>query len=198
MKHTIKSPGIRLFKTIGLVLTLGTSMTACSSGSEKWKEEVQLSDGKIIVVERETVRERGGGEWAQNSSGSKPKERRITFNLPDGSRQVIEWRSKKIDSQTWPESLVLLDITPSQIAVFSILSISPICEIYSKYVYRGGVWTEETLPEKFTARTTNLLIRDGVDMPKYLNLEAKHKANSDSRYRDALKQVGPSRQVCSS
>jgi hypothetical protein len=37
-------------------------MSVCSSGSEKWKEEVQLSDGRIIVVERETIRERGGDE----------------------------------------------------------------------------------------------------------------------------------------
>jgi len=44
-----------------------------STRTEKWKEEVQLSDGPVIVVERETVMERGGDEWAINRSGTKPE-----------------------------------------------------------------------------------------------------------------------------
>ena len=36
-----------------------------------------LNHGRIIVVERETQFEGGGGEWAHNRSLSKPKERRI-------------------------------------------------------------------------------------------------------------------------
>ena len=36
-------------------------------GTKKWQEEVKLSDGRIIVVERQTLTERGGDEWASNS-----------------------------------------------------------------------------------------------------------------------------------
>ena len=37
---------LKAFKTIGLILTLGVSMSACATGTFKWKEEVQLHDGK--------------------------------------------------------------------------------------------------------------------------------------------------------
>jgi hypothetical protein len=101
-----------------------------------------------------------------------------------------------VDSQTWPESPLLLDLDNAQPVVFSILSITAICDVYSKYVYQNGVWIEEALPEKFAERMTNLLIRDGVDMPKFVNVETKRKLNEDNRYRDSLKQVGPAKKVC--
>jgi len=170
-------------------------MSACSS-TEKWKEEVQLSDGRIIVVERETVRERGGDEWASNRSGTKPKEYRIRFTRPDGSGQMIEWRSTKKDDGMWPEIPLVFDIESGHPTIFSLVAISVGCEIYSKYVYRNGTWMEEPLPDQFSQRPTNLFFGDGNDMPKFVNLAEKHKRNSGIGYRRALKQVGPARKVC--
>jgi hypothetical protein len=187
---------LRVFKAIGLALILGVSLNACGSGSEKWKEEVQLSDGRVIVVERETIHERGGDEWAFNRSGSKPKEHRIRFAAPDESGQVIEWRSTKKSPQTWPEISLVLAIEAGHATIYSLLAISPGCEIYLKYVYRNGAWVEEALPEKFEQRTTNLFIRDGVDMPKFVNLEAKRIGNAETGYRPSLLRVGPTRQIC--
>lgn len=181
---------------LGLILMMGVSMSACGSGSEKWKEEVQLSDGRVIVVERETLHKGGGDEWASNRSGSMPKERKLRLPGPDGSAKMIEWRSTKIDFQTWPEKPLVLDVVAGQPIVFTLVAISSGCEVYSKYVYRDGIWVDEPLPEKFELRATNLFIRDGVDMPEFVNLESKHQGNSDSRYRRALKQVGPTLKVC--
>lgn len=65
---------LKVLKITTLALILGMCLTACGAGSEKWKEEVQLSDGKVIVVERELITEGGGDEWANNRSLSKPKE----------------------------------------------------------------------------------------------------------------------------
>lgn len=185
-----------VFKAIGLALTLGVSMSACGSGSEKWKEEVQLSDGRVIVVERETIHERGGDEWALNRSGSKLKEIRIRFPSPIGLGQMIEWRSTKTSPKTWPEKPLVLEVEKLQPTIYSLLAISPSCEIYLKYVYRNDVWIEERLPEKFEQRTTNLFIRDGVDMPKFVNLEAKRIGNAETGYRPSLLHVGPTRQIC--
>jgi len=76
---------VRAFQIIGLILALGVSMSADAGlfglfgGSDKWKEEVQLSDGRIITIGRETIRERGGDEWACNRSGTKPKQCPIQF-----------------------------------------------------------------------------------------------------------------------
>ena len=170
-------------------------MSACS-GTEKWKEEVQLSDGEIIVIDRETLREGGGDEWASNRSGSKPKEYRVKFSHPSALGKIIEWHSTKVDSQTWPESPLLLDLDNAQPVVFSILSITAICDVYSKYVYQNGVWIEEALSEKFAERTSNLFIGGGVDMPKLIDLAAKRRAIDDGGYRDSLKQVGPTKKVC--
>lgn len=149
--------------TIGLILTLGISMNAEAGffglfgGSEKWKEEVRLSDGRVIVVERELISEAGGDEWASNRSGTKPKEYRIRFSHPDRTQEKIGWQSTKKSPRTWPEVPLVLDMESGQPIVFSLVAISAGCEIYSKYIYHNGAWIEESLPEQFEKRTTNLL-----------------------------------------
>jgi hypothetical protein len=165
-------------------------------GSEKWKEEVQLSDGRIIVIQRETIHEGGGGEIVSNRSGTKPKERRIRFTHPDGSGKMIEWKSTKLSPRTWPEKPLILDLESGQPVIYAIVAISPGCEVYSRYVYKDGNWTEETLPKSFPERKTNLLLRDGVDMPRSVDLEDKQKMNSEIGTFKSLKKVGPNREIC--
>lgn len=192
---------LKAASTIGLILTLGVSMNAEAGffglfgGGNKWKEEVQLSDGRIIVVEREMISEAGGDEWASNRSGSKPKEYRIRFVNPDQSGKMIEWRSTKIDTQTWPEVPLILDIESQQPVVFSLGGVSICCEVYSKYVYQNGNWVEEPLPEKFEKRITNLLFGSQKNIPTLVNLEEKSKRNGGIGYRKSLMQVGPNRMV---
>lgn len=198
MKH--KTRPIVLFCSIFLLIV--ANMNAYGfffgfGGSEKWKEEVQLSDGRVIVIERETLHERGGAEWASNSSGTTPKERRIRFAHPDGSGKMIEWRSTKTSPHLWPEKPLILDIQSGEPFVFAVVGISEHrCEVYSKYIYHNGGWIEETLPEEFEKRITNLLIRDGRDMPKFVDLETKRKGNAEIGYSRSLRQVGPKLKVC--
>lgn len=188
--------------TLGLlvaILIMGTSMNAFGflgfGGTEKWKEEVQLSDGRIIVVERETLRERGGGEIVSNRSGTKPKEYRIRFAHPDGPEKMIEWRSSK-SYRTWPEIPLILDLESGQPVVYANVGVRARCGAYLKYAYRNGVWSEEALPETFEMRTTNLYLGLGVEMPKFVDLETKRKENKSKSYVAYLRQVGPARQVC--
>lgn len=189
----------KVINTIGLLLTLGISMHAQAGlfgfGSTSWKEEVRLSDGRVIVVERELIGEAGGDEWASNRSGSKPKEYRIRFANPDGSEKIIEWRSTKSDIQTWPEIPLVFDFESGSPIVFSLVAVSACCEIYSKYVYKNGNWSEEALPEKFEQRITNLLFGSQKNMPKFVSLEEKRKRNNKIGYRKSLTQVGPSHMV---
>ena len=186
---------IKQIAKFGLLLMMWVSLNACGSGSEKWKEEVQLSDGRIIVVEREMVREGGGDEWASNRSGSKPKEYRIRFEYPEGTGKMIEWKSIKIDDGRWPEVPLILDMQSGQPVIFTLVAISNCCEVYSKYVYRKGAWIEEQLPEQFEQHTTNLLFGSQKDLPSLLTLQKKQKRNGDIGYRHSLKQVGPNREV---
>jgi hypothetical protein len=186
---------MRLFLSILVMGVASISVFGCFAGTEKWQEEVQLSDGRVIIVDRETLHERGGGEIVSNRSGTKPKERRIRFTNPDGSGEVVEWRSTKKSPGTWPEKPLILDLESDHPVIYTLDSISIVYEFYSKYIYINGVWSEEVLPETFEKRITNLFIRDGVDMPKFVDLETKRKANAEIGYRRALRQVGPTRQV---
>lgn len=165
-------------------------------GSEKWKEEVQLNDGRIIVIDRETIRESGGDEWAFNRTGTKPKEYRIRFEYPQGSGKQVEWKSTKKSPRTWPEVPLVFDVESERPIIFSLVSISAGCEVYSKYAYRNGSWVEEQLSEQFAQRTTNLFLKLGVDMPSFVDLETKKDVNSSGDYRNAVKQVGPKIKVC--
>jgi len=187
-----------IFKKItklGILLMIGLSMTACS-GPIKWKEEVQLSDGKVIVVDRESIYESGGDEWASNRSGVKIKAFHIRFPNPDGSGKMIEWKTTKVSPRRYPEVPLVFDIEEGKPTVFTLLSVSPTCGVYSKYVYQNGIWTEKKLPEQFEKHTTNLLFGSYKDAPNLINFQEKYKRNDQPGYRKALKQVGPSIKVC--
>lgn len=179
---------------IGLVLVLGANLTACGAGSEKWKEEVQLSDGRVIVIERELVLERGGDEWASNHRGVKPKENRFRFTNPDGSGNVIEWHSIKNSPQRRPEIPLILDIVSDQFVVFSSVAKSGGCRIYLKYIYQNGVWVEEKLPSTFEQLATNLYVFQNEGL-KFINLEKKRENIADIRNQRFV-EVGPKHPNC--
>lgn len=187
---------LKVFKRFGLALILGLSLTACGAGSIKWKEEVQLSDGKVIVVERNAIYVSGGAEWSSNSSGSKIDEYRIRFEYPAGSGKLVEWRSTKKDLQTYPEIPLVFDLYTGQPTIFSLVAISLACEVYSKYIYKNGIWIEEPLPEQFEQHATNLLFASKKNLPTLLKLAEKNKRNDDIGHRRALYQAGPNLKVC--
>lgn len=176
---------------VGLVMT---GLAGCG-GSVKWKEEVQLGNGRIIVIDQEVITEWGGDEWAHNPSGSKPKEYRIRMTYPLNSNGSIEWRSVKKSPATYPELPLILDIESNQPVVFTAVYVDPICVVYTKYVYRNGLWEEETLPETFGERTPNLLIGSGSGI---ISLKTKLEKNDDIRYPKIIRKVGPSRKECHS
>jgi hypothetical protein len=181
------------------ILALAVALLAGCATEDKsviWQEEVRLSDGRVIVVNMETLRTLGGLELAHGGSGTRPKERRIKFVHPAGSGQTIEWRSKKTDSGQWPEQPLSLNIVGGNVVVLSVVGTSAACASYSKYVFREGAWIEEPLPEEFAALPTNLLLKSGPDMPKFVDLQAKISSNSDIRYLKRFRQVGPHRKVC--
>ena len=187
---------VKQITKLGLLLMMGLAITACGAGSEKWKEEVQLRDGKIIVIERQAIYESGGAEWASNRSGTKIKADVIRFSGLGGSGKIIDWKTRKTDSATYPEVPLVFDIEVGKPTIFTLLSVSAICDVYSKYVYQNGIWTEEKLTQQLESHTTNLLFGSQEALPSLLKLQEKYKRNDKSGYRQALKQVGPSIKVC--
>lgn len=183
-------------RILGLLLLLAATLLAGCARNVTWKEEVKLSDGRVIVVERETVRVPGGDDLAYGGSGSRPKERRIRIPNPDGSGKIIEWHSTKTDANYWPENPLVLDVVGDEVVVMSAVPVSPACDVYLKYAFRNGVWIEERLQEEFTSIKTNLLLMSGPDMPSFVDLENKASDIADIRYPRRLKQVGPHRTFC--
>lgn len=185
---------------ISILMMAVTSMTACGflgiGSTEKWKEEVQLSNGRVIVVYREIINEMGGDEWASNRSGLKPKADYIRFDYPDAAGKMVEWRTIKKSPRTYPEIPLILDIDSGYLVIFTLVGVGPACEVYNKYVYRNGAWIEEILPEKFEPRARNLFVRGSDDIPKLVNLEMKRNIDESGHSRRPVRQVGPGRKVC--
>lgn len=178
-----------------LLLTCCSLALAGCSRTVTWQEEVQLSDGRIIVVERETLRDIGGPELALGGSGTSPKERRIRFEYPFESGQQVEWRSIKMSGLQWPEIPLILDIQVNVPYVITLNSGNG-CLYYSKYIYRNEAWSEETLGEQIAPRKSNLLLKSGPQMAGFVNLFSKENENSDIRYDKSMRIVGPARSIC--
>lgn len=188
--HTVMQRIVKL----GLILMMGVSVTACSS-DQKWKEEVQLSDGRVIVVERDLLTEGGGDEWALNRSGSKPKDELIRFEYPFGSGKTIEWHSIKKSPNRYPEMPLVLDVESETPIIFSSVFGNGGCQVYSKYIFQNSRWIEEQLQPVFEKRATNLLIFDSRNKRAFFDLESKRENNSDVTLQ-IFKQVGPKHPYC--
>jgi hypothetical protein len=185
---------------------LGGGMSACTSTSDiSWKEEVQLSDGRVVVIEREVTLIGGASRPFLPEMGTgKFDEERIRFAISDGSGKDIEWRSTKRDYLTYPETPLVFELdSSSQPIILTIVgpvaATTPPCAKYSKYIFRNGVWTEEALPERFDQLATNLwLVRfpEKRYAPKLLTLAEKRKLNPTDECAPAFRQVGPSPSAC--
>jgi hypothetical protein len=186
------------FNALFWIVIFGLFATLFYPFDTNWKEEVQLSDGKVIVVERELIRGGGGDEWAANPSGTKPKEYRIQFADPNDSKKIVEWHSIK-KSGTWPEIPLILDVATGKFVVFSSVTNNVGCLIYNKYLYQNGVWVEEKLPPTFEQRTTNLFISRKKDFKKFIDLKTKQEIVSkhfSADRSDRYDQVGPTHPNC--
>ncbi len=90
-------------KTIGLVLALGVSMSACSD-TMSWKEEVKLHDGQVIIAERFYNL---GGKPTLESRERAALDLTATFSLPRSNKKII-WKNDFRNSVPEPNSLNLI------------------------------------------------------------------------------------------
>ena len=96
-----KAYWLKAVKTVAFAMILGASISACSK-TMSWKEEVQLSDGQIIIAERFYNL---GGYSAIESKERAALDMTVTFNLPSGK---IIWKNDFRDSVPEPNSLNLI------------------------------------------------------------------------------------------
>ncbi len=96
---------------LAMLLMFGASMSACAgifSHSKGWKEEVQLHDGRVLVVERHFNLD---GYPTPDSHERALLDETITFALPE-SKQKIYWTTEFRQDTPEPNSLgaLLLDV----------------------------------------------------------------------------------------
>ena len=163
MKNIVKLRDMSLFKTIGLVMTLGASITACSQTS--WKEEVLLHDGTIITAQRTYNL---GGKPGFDATERVPLDETVTFNLPNA--KTIIWKNDFKDTVPEPNSLnhFRFDI----VGVVPYLATYPAgCIAYNKWgrpnppqvllKYAAGQWQRITLaelPPVLINKTANVVV----------------------------------------
>lgn len=157
---------LKAFSTIGLILTLGVSMSADAGlfgfGGDSWKEEVLLHDGSKIIVKR-TV-ERGG----RHEIGQQPpiKEESLIFTVPT-TNERITWKNEYSEDVGFADFMpILIDIVQGTAYVV----FAPVgCLSYNKwgrpnppyvvFKYESKEWKRvplQELPAKI--KTPNLII----------------------------------------
>lgn len=195
---------LRVFKTIGLIFTLGVSMSACASlsgGGANWKEEVLLHDGSKIIVERSV--ERGG----RHEIGQQPpiKKQSLTFTLHT-TNERITWKSEFSEDVGLADfKPILLDIVQGAAYVVS----APVgCLSYNKwgrpnppyviFKYQSKEWQRITLQElPIEIKTPNLIISSPDNEiekigKSFVTVEMVQHANSDltqPEYKTILREV---------
>jgi len=141
-----------------LLCTLVLTMLGCSRMSESWKEEVRLSDGRLIVVKR-TAKGTITRDIAMRATGWKPKETTLRIAQVDGAAKPPVWRSFLIP--------VVMDYEPAS-STWSVVATYMWCSTwydmgrptspYVQYISVGGeAWRVVPLQPGWVGRRANLL-----------------------------------------
>ena len=149
-----------LVHTLRLILlcTLLLTMGGCSRMSESWKEEVRLSDGRLIVVKR-TAKGTITRDIAMRATGWKPKETTLRIAQVDGAAKPPVWRSFLIP--------VVMDYDPAS-STWSVVATYMWCSTwydmgrpvspYVQYISVGGeAWRVVPLQPGLVGKRANLL-----------------------------------------
>jgi len=194
-------PTFFILQQLGLafLLTVVAFPAACAPGNKtkivKWQEEVKLSTGKVIVVERET-RFKGGGDPFQGAADIMT----IRFHYPPDAKEVIEWRTVRHDAELHftPEYPLVLDVDPRRHGLYVITragGTTGACNEYWRYRYENGAWHDDMLPETFETRPSNLFLdAEKLTTPSYVNLEMNRESGKRKNIR--FRQIGPDRCLC--
>lgn len=141
-----------------LLCTLVLTMVACSRMSETWKEEVRLSDGRLLVVKR-TAKGTIKRDLAMRATGWKPGETTLRITQTQGGANPPVWRSGLIPvvmdydraSSTWT-------VVATHLFCSSWYDMGRPASMYVQYISVGGeAWQIVPLQPRWVNRRANLL-----------------------------------------
>ena len=148
---------VRAF-SLTLLCTLVLTMVGCSRMSESWKEEVRLSDGRLIVVKR-TAKGSITRDMAMRATGWVPRETTLRIAQVDGAAKPPVWRSGLIP--------VVMDYDPGS-STWAVVATYMFCDTwydmgrpaspYVQYISVGGdAWRVVPLQPGLIGKRANLL-----------------------------------------
>lgn len=161
------------------VLLAAALLAGCSRSAE-WREEVRLTSGQVILVQRQS----------SDSAAS------IRFSLPGQPGHTIVWHSLHDGGPLQLENPVVLDVENGVPVIFTVVSTSPGCRLFTKYSNTGAGWRQEVLPDRFKGRDMNLFIRSGLDIGELVTLDQKRRESSAISYSRSLRYLGPVDKAC--
>lgn len=141
-----------------LLCTLVVTMGGCSRMSESWKEEVRLSDGRLIVVKR-TARGTITRDMAMRETGWEPRETTLRIAQAEGNVNPPVWRSALIPvvmdydpaSSTW-------SVAATHLSCVTWYDMGRPASQYVQYISVGGeAWRVVPLQPGWAGRRANLL-----------------------------------------
>ena len=159
---------------------LSAVLSAGCSRSQQWQEEVRLGSGQVIVVQRQS----------SDSAAS------IRFVLPGQPGRAIVWNSLHDGGPLHLENPVVLDVENGVPVIFTVVSTSPGCRLFTKYSNTAAGWREEVLPDRFKGRDMNLFILSGLDIGDLVTLDQKRRESSAISYSRSLRFLGPVDKAC--
>lgn len=190
---------IKQMAKLGLILMMGVSMNVDAGWfghSKGWKEEVQLHDGRVLLIERSFNL---GGFPTLDARERRLLDESFTFTLPESSQKVV-WKTDFDNTVPEPNSLgpLLLDI----VGGIPYLATSPAgCIAYNKwgrpnppyilFKYVNAVWQQIPLKE-FPAELVqaNLMNMPASDQLKpYYNVAAVKAKLADGNISDYAKTI---------
>ncbi|HAF43498.1 MAG TPA: hypothetical protein DCK83_00760 [Gallionellaceae bacterium] len=195
-----------------MILMLGASMSACAGligHTASWEEEVQLHDGRKIIVK---VKDNLGGYPAIESREHSTIDETITFKLPDENRE-IEWKMGYRDDLLEPNSLNLIRFDVVN-GVPYIATYPAGCIAYNKwgrpnppqvlFKYEGEQWKRIALAdlplELFNTNANVIVGRPASSLLKsFYTVEGVDAANHDiyaPEFRTILREAVPVNQLC--
>ena len=180
---------MKLFKY--LTFALFPILAACGRESTfEWKEEVQLQDGRVIVVTQKRRYER---VYDGQSTGNLARSASLSFSLPETGNQTVEWQQHLMPRVLGIHQgkLYIVGFPPTY---REFIEYGKIKAGWIGYVLNGSQWEQipfEQIPTEIY--DTNLLIDWSVDLPKLVTLAEKNskQMNGDHRYRGHIKRIDP-------
>jgi hypothetical protein len=162
-----------------------------------WQEELQLSTGETIMIDRAVILEPGSG--LPPYMGPSTKAYHIRFRYPAQTGSVIEWNLQRwnfLKNHRYEENPLVLDLSQDKVwFIYTTRTVGTHCIRYVRYQFQKGVWIETPLSDGFVdVRPTNLFLAGAKNVKDggIISLsEKKAQLRSSSNPASYKKQVGP-------